>query len=162
MKLPLDTLHQYRVALLVVDLRSGKNEQGKQRLRTQVWETEINHAEDTPREDLLITKFCCLGRGCDVSGLGRWVSISDEYVVGDNSFGDRYKFPWQVAEWFFGEDINMGDCDPTLLFEETNVKIPASVANDGGYTFLQIARAFELTFLGGEKAEDIVARVKPA
>lgn len=150
MKLPLDTLHQYRVALLVVDLRSGKNEQGKKRLRTQNWVVPESY------------KYCCLGRGCDVSGLGRWVSISDEYVVGDNSFGDRYKFPWQVAKWFFGEDINMGDCDPTLLFEETNVKIQASVANDGGYTFLQIARAFELTFLGGEKAEDIVARVKPA
>jgi hypothetical protein len=91
-------------------LRSGKYEQGKNRLR---------------KED----KFCCLGVLCDISEQGTWKhKIKKRYVV--EKEGASFTLSSKILDWA-GLNFYNGQFDPS---------IPAlSELNDNGKTFEEIA-----------------------
>jgi hypothetical protein len=146
----LEPIHEYRVALLVAALRSDKYKQGTHRLRTG------DH-------------YCCLGVGCDISNVGQWEessvkemsSFGPERIViyyVSRGYWERTTLPSAVQDWLFGTG-NIGD--PGLTFDDGSI-LNASIANDSwAMSFVQIARGFELTFLSGQMADEVLARGEP-
>jgi hypothetical protein len=68
-------------------------------------------------------RFCCLGVGCDVSGIDRWVNDPGWESKG-MYLGHGGLMPPEVMEWFGITEISFG-----VLAE----------LNDSGWTFAQIA-----------------------
>ena len=123
---------------LSTELRSGKYPQGRKALRT-------NHDSIRTNDD----GYCCLGVGCDISGLGKWENRGRWYYsvpAGDATSTIDYAnrldedmsssiLPKAVAKWL-GIDMygtfkldghdNVGEFDLAML-------------NDGNFTFDQIA-----------------------
>lgn len=90
--------------------------------------------------------YCCLGVACEtfrrITGKGRWDSLYD-FDMGDYTVGDV--LPEVVAGWL-GVDTNpalVSAADPVLA----ELVLAASLNDEHGYTFADIADAIERTYL---------------
>lgn len=107
-------------AAWVADLESGEYPQGEGYLR--VW------SDDNQRWE-----YCCLGRLCEISGLGEWEErVSEEDDVKYSVYLDEKGYlPLEVAEW--------AGVDPA--HHDNSVQYRLSEMNDGGKSFSGIADA---------------------
>ena len=142
------TVNKKRLKLGIEALRSGKYVQGHRALAPIVDESPDS---DEPGRQ----QYCCLGVLCEVAlanGLTGVKRVEGVYQVGylsENS-GDRDDvefalLPYAVQEWY-GLDRE----GPSVITEDGNTAEVAYLNDDGGYTFDQIADAFERTFIDGE------------
>lgn len=134
-------VNQERIQLLIDALRSGEYEQGQGRLTTVM-------ADGTQKD-------CCLGVGCKVA-MKNGLDIDTVIVETDDGMDHEYNqvdyagegqiMPHMVAKWFgLGFDIN-----PQL--ETDDGPFAAAHVNDKlGYTFEQIADAFQQTYIDSEE-----------
>jgi hypothetical protein len=86
--------------------------------------------------------FCCLGVGCDISGLGEWVG--DEYVPDEDSHGsDDKKLPEPVRDYFGFYDV-IGTIKLDCVSVGGGSEDALTIRNDSGeHTFAEIADAIE-------------------
>ena len=101
---------------LVAALRSGKYKQGRHFLRTQ-------------------DGFCCLGVACDISGLGEWTFIEEEFPY--DYIGSDSLLPEEVREYFGFNDRSGGFTNKEGNFNSL------ICLNDSTYTFEEIADVIE-------------------
>lgn len=148
-----------RLQLLVNSLMSGEYQQTRGYLKRV-------RASESDDGDIVEAGHCCLGVGCDISGLGTWeeqlASDAAIYTVDPNKarigrgyVTDKYEganspyyFPTAVAEWFGidGKDIVFSwvprDQEDTSLRLSTR----GSSLNDARFTFAQIAQCIAYEF----------------
>jgi hypothetical protein len=109
-----------RMRLLVVDLRANGHLQGKNALRT---------ADNT---------FCCLGRACELSGLGVWDEIYNTSSVIAYIVPDERQYwgvmPNAVRDWYGFE------CSGGFYDAEDHA---LDALNDAGVSFASIADRIE-------------------
>lgn len=110
----------------VVALRSGEYEQGRGQLLDE-------H-----------NRMCCLGVACavymDETGRGKWTDPNDDgfmYFMTEHGGRNAISLPFEVREW-----LGMMDDDPALSGGRR-----ATMQNDGGTSFEEIADAIEETYL---------------
>jgi hypothetical protein len=128
--------HAHRCEL-VAALLSGNYEQGTTYLRPHCDTVEDGH------------RFCCLGVGCDISGLGEWTDMNDYCViVDDGGNADRASswLPDAVREYYGFADIRgtfTAEGREAIQAAGYELAVGLSVclteANDQGVTFALIA-----------------------
>lgn len=139
------TPNKERIRLLVDALRSGKYRQGRGRLARYYKATKK-------------VKYCCLGVACEVArdnGLEMqrtYDALYNEYnYILSPTDRDSSLLPLGVQEWFgFGSSSPYLKVDQNKFFNTES----ASALNDSrGFSFLQIADAFERTYLTDAESE---------
>lgn len=124
-------IQKERLRALTADLRSGKHKQVKHLMQTS-------------------SGFCCLGRACDLSGLGKWVesysAATDHpelfYIV-DGRLGSELNLPVDVQDWYGfksagGFSVSTWRIDHSDGTRKIIYQTLGSL-NDDGLTFSQIA-----------------------
>ncbi len=129
------TINIERVRLWVDDLRNTQERQ----TTGQLWDGDGG--------------FCCLGRACDISGMGEW---KENEAEGDLRYvceldDSATELPYDVAVWFGFIDDEDGEelviRDPVLKSPGGDMHDNASCLNDTwGLSFEEIAYAIEATW----------------
>lgn len=122
---------------------------------TQEWLMHLRSnlfAQAKGRLKTFLNEFCCLGLGCEISRLGKWVapkhisgalaSAQPQYeIFGSFAFYDGM-WPSEVAE-YFGINNVLTNFLPESHHFVTKGNTTLADLNDGGLTFSQIADVIE-------------------